>query len=211
MPWIKRLLFVSALLASQTAFSAEWGEGWDPVDPPVPTNVEKGKVEVLEFFWYGCPHCYTLEPHMDEWKKRKPENVELRLVPAPLNPGWTPHTQFFYAAEALGVVDKLHKPLFDAMHKEKRKIYDKNALIDFAAEQGVDKKAFTDAWNSFGVFVKVQQAKKLGNRYHLSGVPAVAINGKYKTSASLAGNYQNMIKIIDELIQAESAPATAAQ
>lgn len=204
MPWINRLFLILSLLAIQPV-SAEWGEGWDPIDPPIPTSAPSGKIEVLEFFWYGCPHCYDLEPEMEEWLKKQGENIEFRLIPSPLNPSWAIHTQFFYAAEALGVLDKLHKPLFDAMHKERRKIFDKESLIDFAVEQGIDRKEFTDAWKSFGVFVKIQQARKLGKRSQLTGVPAIVINGKYKTSASLAGSHQKMFKVMDELIEAESA------
>lgn len=204
MPWIKRLFFIFTLLALNPVL-AEWGEGWDPIDPPVPTAAADGKVEVLEFFWYGCPHCYDLEPEMESWLAKQGENIEFRLVPSPLNASWAVHAQFFYAAEALGVLDKLHKPLFDAMHKERRKLFDKESLIAFAVEQGVDQKAFTEAWKSFGVYVKVQQARKLGKRFQLTGVPAVGINGKYKTSASLAGSHQKMFNIMDELIANESA------
>jgi thiol:disulfide interchange protein DsbA len=184
---------------------AEWGEGWDPVDPPVPTQVEAGKVEVLEFFWYACGHCYHLEPELDEWLKTQKGNIEFRRVPAPLNPRWAVHSQFYYAAETLGVVDKLHKPLFDAIHEKNRRLFSKESLIDFAVEHGIDRKAFTEAWNSFGVFLKVQQAKKLGDKFQITGVPALGINGKYVTSASLAGSHANMFKIIDELVAKESA------
>ncbi len=203
MPWIKRLFFIFTLLTLQPVF-AEWGEGWDPIDPPIPSSAPSGKIEVLEFFWYGCPHCYDLEPEMEAWLKNQGENIEFRLVPSPLNPSWSVHAQFFYAADALGVLDKLHMPLFKAMHDKRRKLFDKESLIDFAVEHGVDRDEFTDAWKSFGVYVKVQQARKLGKRSQLSGVPAVVINGKYKTSASLAGSHQKMFKIMDKLIEAES-------
>lgn len=203
MPWIKRLFFIFIILTLQPA-GAEWGEGWDPIEPPVPTSVAEGKVEVLEFFWYGCPHCYHLEPELEAWLEKQGDNIAFRMVPSPLNPKWTIHAQFFYAAEALGVMDKLHKPLFEAVQKERRKLFDKESLIDFAVEHGVDRQAFTDAWNSFGVFVKVQQARKLGKRFQLSGVPTIVINGKYKTSGSLAGSQEKMFKIIDQLIAKES-------
>lgn len=208
MSWIKRLLLVFSLFAMQSAL-AEWGEGWDPIDPPVPTTAPAGKIEVLEFFWYGCPHCYHLEAELNAWVSKQKDNIEFHQVPAPLNPQWTDHSYFFYAAEVLGVLDKLHEPLFEAIHKEHRKIFDKQSLIDFAAAQGVDKKAFTEAWDSFSVYVKVQQARKLTKQFQLSGVPTVVINGKYKTSASLAGSSEKMFEIMDELIaeEAKSLPA----
>jgi protein dithiol oxidoreductase (disulfide-forming) len=204
MPWFKRLFFIFTLLALQPVL-AEWGEGWDPVEPPVPTSSAPGKIEVLEFFWYGCPHCYDLEPEMEQWLAKQGDKVDFRLVPSPLNPRWAIHARFFYAAEALGVLDKLHKPLFEAIHKQRRKLFDKKSLIDFAVEHGVDRKAFEDAWTSFGVYVKVQQAGKLAKRFQLTGVPTIGINGKYKTSASLAGSHARMFKIMDKLIKKESA------
>jgi thiol:disulfide interchange protein DsbA len=208
MPWIKCLLLPILLFTLSSTHAAEWGEGWDPIDPPVPTSVPEGKVEVLEFFWYGCPHCFTMEPALQAWLETKPDNVEFRRVPAPLNPSWTVHAQFYYAAEALGLTEKLHEPLFSAMHEKKRKIYDKNSLIDFAVEQGVDRQKFSDAWNSFGVYVKVQQARKLGQKYNLDGVPAIGIDGKYKTSGSLAGTYSRMFEIVSQLV-AESSKTAA--
>ena len=206
MPWIKRLL-TALLLISFYSAHAESGEGWDPVDPPIATSVPKGKIEVVEFFWYGCPHCFTMEPQLNAWLASKPDNVEFRRVPAPLNPSWTVHSQFFYAAESLGVLDKLHEPLFEAIHEKKQKLFDKNSLIDFAVEHGVDRQKFTDAWNSFGVYVKVQQARKLGQRYALDGVPAIGIAGKYKTSGSLAGTYSRMFEVVNKLVAEAAKPA----
>jgi protein dithiol oxidoreductase (disulfide-forming) len=203
MPWIKRLLIPLLVIVHSLAY-AEWGEGWDPIDPPIATSVPEGKVEVVEFFWYGCPHCFTMEPQLEAWLEKKPANVVFKRVPSPLNPNWTVHSQFYYAAEALGVSEQLHKPLFEAIQVKKRKLFNKQSLIDFAVEQGVDRQKFTDAWNSFGVYVKVQQAAKLGNRYGIDGVPAIGINGKYMTSGSLAGTYTKMFEIVDKLIAQES-------
>jgi thiol:disulfide interchange protein DsbA len=204
MPLINRLTLLLLLVTAQMASAAEWGDGWDPVDPPVATSVPEGKVEVLEFFWYGCPHCYHMEADLEKWLKNKPENVAFERVPAPLNSRWTPHAQYFYTAEILGLMDKLHTPLFAAIHDKKRKIFDKESLIDFAVEQGVDREKFIEAWNSFGVYVKVQNAKKLGQRYQLDGVPAMGINGKYMTSGSRAGSYSKMFDVVNQLVAAES-------
>jgi thiol:disulfide interchange protein DsbA len=206
MPWIYRILVLLPLLIFHTAH-AEWGEGFDPIDPPVATTAPDGKIEVIEFFWYGCPHCYQMEPQLETWLESKPENVSFVRVPAPLNNKWTVHAQFFYAAEILGLTEKLHKPLFEEMHVKKRRLYDKDSLIEFAVEQGVDKQKFIDALDSFGVYVKVQNAKKLGQRYQLDGVPAIGINGKYKTSGSLAGSYDKMFEIVSQLVAEESKTA----
>lgn len=201
---------IAAMLFANTAFSAEWGEGYDPVEPPASTN-DAGKVEIVEFFWYGCPHCYTLDPHVEKWLETKPKNVTFQHIPAPLNPRWATHSRFFYAAEVMGVIDKLHKPLFEALHKAKKRINDKEALIDFAGDHGVDKDEFRKAWDSFAVAVKVQRAKKLAQQYQIDSVPVIGINGKYKTSAGLAGSNAGMFDIINGLIEQESAPAATAK
>lgn len=206
MPWIKRLL-IPLLVVTQSLAYAEWGEGWDPIDPPVATSVPEGKVEVVEFFWYGCPHCYTMEPQLKAWLEKKPEHVVFKRVPSPLNPSWAVHAQFFYAAEALGVAEQLHIQLFEAIQGKHRKLFDKQSLIDFAVEQGIERQKFTDAWNSFGVYVKVQQARKLGQSYGIDGVPAIGIDGKYKTSGSLAGSYSKMFEIVDQLTTQASKAA----
>jgi protein dithiol oxidoreductase (disulfide-forming) len=203
MPWINRLL-ISFLIVTSSLVHAD--DGWDPIDPPIATSVPEGKVEVVEFFWYGCPHCFSMEPQLNAWLEKQPDNVVFKRIPVPLNPSWTVHSQFYYAAEALGVINQLHKPLFEAIHAKKRKLFDKKALIDFAVEQGVDKQKFTDAWNSFGVYVKVQQARKLGQRFAIDGVPAIGIDGKYKTSGSLAGTYSKMFEIVDQLIAQTTKP-----
>ncbi|MEW8506483.1 MAG: thiol:disulfide interchange protein DsbA/DsbL [Candidatus Thiodiazotropha sp.] len=203
MPWNYKILILLPLLMFQTAY-AEWGEGWDPIDPPIATTAPDGKVEVIEFFWYGCPHCYQMEPQLEAWLEKKPENVSFIRVPAPLNSKWTIHAQFYYAAEILGLTDKLHIPLFEALHDEKRRLYDKESLIDFAVEHGVERQKFVDALNSFGVYVKVQNARKLGQRYQLDGVPAIGINGKYKTSGTLAGSYNKMFEVVTHLVDKES-------
>ena len=118
MLWNKRLLIPLLLLVQGFAY-AEWGEGWDPVDPPVATSVPEGKVEVVEFFWYGCPHCFHMEPELKKWLDRKPDQVIFKRVPSPLNPSWTVHAQFYYAAEAIGATEQLHEPLFEAIHVQK--------------------------------------------------------------------------------------------
>ena len=201
MRWITRLIVLMSVF-SQPLVAAQ-GQRYEKIDPPVPTESE-GKVEVVEFFWYGCPHCYYLEPALKKWLENKPENVAFRRLPAPLNPRWTPHARFFYTAELLGVHEKLHEPLFDAMHRDKKRIYSKEDLIQFAVQHGVDEKEFRSAWNSFPVELKVQRAKKLAARYKLTGVPALGVNGKYKTGTAMVNSYPEVIQVLDELVARES-------
>ncbi len=201
MRWITSLIFLLTALAQPVTAAQE--QRYERIDPPVSTESE-GKVEVLEFFWYGCPHCYDLEPSLNAWLERKPENVVFRRIPAPLNPRWTPHARFFYAAELMGVGEELHKPLFDAMHRDKKRIYSKEDLIRFAVQRGVDETEFRSAWDSFPVELKVQRARKLAARYKLTGVPALGINGKYKTGTGMVQSFAQVIQVLDELVAKES-------
>jgi len=178
------------------------------LNKPVPTD-QPDKIEVLEFFWYGCPHCYHFEPEVSAWLKTKADDVVFKRVAAPLNPAWGIHSKFFYTAEAMGVVDKVHKPLFDALNsndKELRaELFSKEGLIKFAADHGVDADKFRTTWDSFFVNLRINQAKKLAALYKVTGVPAVAVNGKYKTGLGLAGSYPNVINTINQLVEKERA------
>lgn len=174
-----------------------------PVQPPQPT--ENGdRIEVLELFWYGCPHCYSLEPYLEHWAKKKPDNVEFRRVPAVLGKNWIPHARAFYTAKELGIVDEIHGPLFDAIHKQKRNINSEDSLRNFFAEHGVDEDEFTRIYNSDKVQDQLKEAFLTGKNYKITGVPSVVVNGKYLTGSALAGSNQNLITVINRLIEKES-------
>jgi thiol:disulfide interchange protein DsbA len=178
--------------------------GYELISPAQPTS-DADKVEVVEFFWYGCPHCYDFEPYMEDWAKTKPDNVSYRLEAPPLNSSWTVHSRAFYAAETLSVLDKLHRPLFDAIHKDKRQLRTEAAILEFVAEVGLDKEAFAKAMNSFAVDTKIRRASQLARAHQIRGTPTVTINGKYKTSGSLAGGNPAVIDVIRELVREESS------
>jgi thiol:disulfide interchange protein DsbA len=201
----KRLLLTfSAALLSAHAWAFD--EGIDYARLPVPQPTETGdKIEVLEVFMFSCPHCFHLEPRIAKWLKTMPENVEFRRMPAVFGAKVEPHARAFYAAELLGVQDKYDEPLFDALHVKKRQIWDEDALVAFAAEQGIDADEFRKAYNSFFVNMKVRRAEEMGKRYGVDGVPAVIVNGKYRTSPSQTGSQDAMFQVIDELIRMESA------
>jgi len=187
------------------AASYEEGKHYKRVDQP--KIVDADKVEVLEFFWYGCPHCYSFEPHISKWKKNKPDNVEFVQIPATFRPQWVLHARAYYALEMLGVGDKIHPKFFSEMHVKKNNLKTVDALIKFVEQHGVDRSEFVDAMNSFAVETKVRKANKLVEGYKLGGVPSVTVNGKYLVSASMAGSYENMIKIMNYLVERESAKA----
>jgi len=186
-------------------FAEEYEEGvhYERLSAPQPTST-KGKVEVLEVFWYGCPHCFRFEPYIERWLKRKPENAEFVRLPGVLRADWEVHARAFYTSQLLGVFDKVHQPLFDALHLQKRKLDTQEALRDFFAEHGVDKIEFTKTFRSFAVETRIKRAKTLASRYGLRGVPAIIVNGKYLVSNRMTGGNANTIKVINFLVKKES-------
>ena len=143
-------------LAQQRALSP--GVDYTELRPGQPVDA-RGKIEVLEFFWYGCPHCYTLEPMLEKWIARLPADVQFRRVPAVLNEGWAREAAVYYSFEALGVLDKLHRPFFDAIHRERISTRDPAALAQWLAGKGIDAKKYDEALKSFGVQSKVRRAR----------------------------------------------------
>ncbi|QQO57716.1 MAG: thiol:disulfide interchange protein DsbA/DsbL [Thiohalocapsa sp. PB-PSB1] len=189
----------------------EIDEGIDYLVIENPMRAEQGDdVEVLELFWYGCPHCYHLEPHIERWLAGKPEGVSFRRLPAASSPRWVSHAKAYYAAQILGELDKLHEPLFKALHDQRRKIFSDEQIIAFAAEQGIDEDAFRKAYNSFPVDMQVRKSAELVRNYHIDGVPAIVVNGKYITSATQTGSTENMFKVVSYLVAEEIGAKAAA-
>ena len=207
---LKKALLVFSILfvfaGTACAETYEEGKHYQRVDQP--RTIDSDKVEVLEFFWYGCPHCYSFEPYVNKWKQNKPGNVEFVRVPATFQPLWVLHARAYYALQMLGVGEEIHLKFFSEIHNKKNYMKTLDALTVFVQEYGVERSEFIDAMNSFTVENQVRKATKLVTDYNLKGVPAVAINGKYLISASMAGSYDNMIKIMNYLIEKETAKAS---
>jgi protein dithiol oxidoreductase (disulfide-forming) len=200
-------LLLAALLAlvATCANSAETfreGEHYQVLATPLSIKASD-KIEVVELFWYGCPHCFHFEPLITEWLKHKPDDVEFRRVPAVFAENWVPHARAFFAVEALGVADKFHAPLFRAIHEENKKIFDEEALVRFAESVGIPSTSFRDAYAGFAVDGKVKQAMKYTRDSGITGVPAVIVNGKYRTGAQMAGGQDKVLKVVDFLVDKE--------
>lgn len=198
---IKISLLLSLIAFSGLSFSA--GQGYKNLAAAQPTQ-DPAKVEVIEFFWYGCPHCYKFEPFLKKWHANLPENVNFIRQPAVFNKVWGQHAKAYFTAEVLGVVEKVHADLFYAIQVKKQKLTSEEDLAEFFVAHGVDKSAFHNAYNSFAVDTKMRQAKTMGPRYGITGVPAVVVNGKYLVNNKSAGSFEDMIKTIDALIAQES-------
>ncbi|CAG7857652.1 hypothetical protein MCAMS1_02557 [biofilm metagenome] len=196
-------LFVLIMSSANLLMAEEQSKlGYEAVSPPQPT-ANPAKVEVIEFFWYGCPHCFSFEPSLKAWLKTKPENVDFIRIPAVFNEQWGKHAKAYFTAEALGVVDKVHSDLFDGV-QAKKPLETEDDLAKFFAEHGVKEADFRETYNSFMVDAKMRQAPEIAGKYGIDGVPAIIVNGKYKTTGSLAGSQEKMIDVINELIKKES-------
>lgn len=198
---LKTLFLISLMAFMSQVFAA--GPGYKALSTVQPTQ-DPAKVEVIEFFWYGCPHCYQFEPLLKKWHDTMPKNVTFIRQPAVFSKVWGQHAQAFFTAEVLDVVDKVHSDLFHAIQVKKQKLTSEADLADFFVAHGVEKAAFHDAYNSFIVDSKMRQAQTMGPRYGIRGVPAVVINGKYLVNSKSAGSHEGMIKVINELIAQES-------
>lgn len=205
----KRTLLSAAALGLAISFSGLSGaqspkieEGFDYRILPTPQPLEsKGKVEVIEFFWYGCPHCYDFEPELNTWLKRQPKDVIFRKVPVAFRDDFMPHSQLFYALEAMGKGDALNDKVMYAMHKENKRLMTENEIADWAASQGIDRNIFLATYRSFAVVSKARAARQMADAYRIDGVPTIVMQGRYVTSPSIAGTKAKAISVMEHLEQ----------
>lgn len=190
-------------LAWGPANAAQAGKEYSVLSPAQPTD-SRGKVEVIEFFAYTCPHCFDLEPELAAWARKLPANVVLKRQPVIFNDDWEPMARAYFALEALGAVDKLHADVFNAIHVEDKQLMEPETFFDWGAQHGLDRAKLKAAYNAFSTAAKVSRAKQLQRAYKISGVPALAVAGKYLTSASMTGSNANTLKLVSELIHKEN-------
>ncbi len=169
------------------------------LSPEIGTDTP-GKIEVTEFFWYHCPHCFKIEPALNAWIKKAPKDVVIRRIPAVLNASWVPLAKTYYAMEALGVADKYHDDLFNAIHLEGLDTSQENNIFNWAGMVGMNKQAFINAYQSFGVQSKVMRAYQLTRDAKITGVPTFIVDGKYSTSESMTGGEASLFSTLDQLI-----------
>lgn len=193
-------LFLVLLYATPVSAYAQYQVGKHYVKlPPGAHAVSGDKVEVREFFWYGCPHCYRLEPYLESWLKTLPPDVNYVRTPGVAS-RWLPHAQAFYTFEALGVTEQVHKDFFDAIHQKREKLDTEDSLVQFLAAYNVDASKVRNAYNSFGVRTQVENAKRLNFLYAVASVPAITVDGRYKTDVGMAGGPKELMVLIDYLV-----------
>jgi len=197
------LLFFGTAYAQNSEFVL--GTHYQRLSPTQPTSSSPDQVEVAEIFWYGCPHCYTFDPYLENWKETLAEDVNFIRIPAVWNNVLQTHAKVYFTAELLDVIDEVHTPIFREIHVNRNMLTETNALVDFFAQYGVMPDEFNQTFESFAVFTRMQRADELSRRYRISSVPTVVVNGKYVTNATMAGDYPDLLRLVDELVAMERA------
>jgi len=191
--------FVPSIALAQ-AKAPEAGVDYLVLDKRVLVEAPAGKIEVVEFFWYNCPHCHAFEAAFDAWSKKVPKDVAVRRVPIAFRDDFAPQQRLYYALEAMGLVDKLHAKVFAAIHVEKKELVKGEAIADWVAKQGVDKAKFLEQYNSFSVATKASRATQLQNAYQITGVPALGVAGRYWTDGVMARSLERALQVVDHLV-----------
>ena len=178
----------------------EDGTDYRALDKRVAVEAPAGKIEVVEFFWYSCPHCNAFEPRLEAWSKKLPADVVLRRVPVAFRDDFVPQQRLFYALEAMGKLPELHAKVFNAIHMEKQHIDKEATILAWVAKNGVDQAKFQESYNSFSVSTKARRAAQLQDAYKVEGVPALGIAGRYYTDGTMAGNMDRALQVTDFLV-----------
>jgi thiol:disulfide interchange protein DsbA len=194
------LALISPLTALAQGKPPADGADFISLDQPAPTEGGPGKVDVVEFFWYSCPHCNAFEPQLEAWLAKIPKHVHFRRVPVMFRPNFEPQQRLFYVLEAMDKLPELHKKVFHAIHVEKQTLDTADLVANWAAKQGLNRTKFVEQYNSFPVVTKARRATQLQEQYKVDGVPSLGIAGKYFTSGSMAGNMQRALQVTDYLI-----------
>jgi thiol:disulfide interchange protein DsbA len=203
---------IAALPAEGKLPAGKWvpGTNYKVVSPAQPTNVAPGKVEVIEMFWYGCPHCFALDPVLESWRKNKADYIEFVRVPVTWGEVHRAHAHLFYTLQVLGKLEELHSKVFAEIHTNNNMLFTPNdpmatlrAQVQFAKDNGISEADFRKAYNSFAVQAKLQEADDLTRRYRIEAVPTMVIAGKYETDMQQAGGETNLLQLINDLAASE--------
>jgi thiol:disulfide interchange protein DsbA len=207
---MKRRLFTSALVTASAWLSAPvaWaqaalfksGKDFLTLERPVAPDTNAGKVEVIEFFWYSCPHCNAFEPNFAQWVKNAPKDVVVRRIPVSFRDDFAPQQRLFFTIEAMNLMESLHPKVFAAIHVEKLPLNTDASILAWAEKQGVDKVKFNETYKSFGVSSKLKRAVQLQNDFKVEGVPSLGVAGRYYTDGTLAGSMDRALKVAESLI-----------
>jgi len=189
-----------ATAAQSQAKAPQAGSDFIKLNQAAPVEAPAGKIEVLEFFWYSCPHCSAFEPALSEWAKRLPKDVVFKRVPIAFRDDYVPQQQLFFTLEVMGLLDTLHARVFAAIHGERQNLNTADSITDWVVKQGVDRARFVSNFSSFSTSTKVNRARQLMTAYEIDGVPAMGVAGRFYTDGSLAKSTDGMLSVADFLI-----------
>ena len=175
------------------------GKDYRRLDKPVAPDAPAGKVDVIEFFWYSCPHCNSFEPALEAWVKAASKDLSIRRVPVAFNASFVPQQKLYYTLEGMGKLDEMHTKVFRTIHVDKLKLAKDDEILAWAAKQGLDAAKFKEIYGSFTVSNQVRRASQLQDAYGVEGVPSMGVAGKYYTDGTMAGNMQNVLLVVDSL------------
>jgi len=176
------------------------GTDYAVLDKRVPVDAPAGKVEVIEFFWYNCPHCNVFEPTLESWIKKLPPHVAFKRVPVAFQASFQAQQKLYYALEAMGKVDEYQRKVFAAIHQQRQNLSGEQQILDWAAANGLDKAKFTEQYKSFSVASKIQRAKQLQDAYQVAGVPSIGIAGRWYVDGDLAKSMERALQVTDYLV-----------
>jgi len=202
------LILAAAIMGAAHAQMPVEGRDFKRIEPAQRTSEPK-KVEVIEFFSYACPHCADFEAPLKDWLKRKPKDVEFKAIPVVFRDSWKPLAKLYYTLDAMNLTDQYHDRVFDALHKQGQRLFDDQAVLKWAVEQGIDSAKFGQVYNSFGIDAKVQRSMALARAYGVQFTPSIAVNGKYYTGPSMVVapgggvDLRRFFGVIDQLIAIE--------
>ena len=176
------------------------GKDFRALDKRAPVEAPAGKIEVVEFFWYSCPHCYAFEPKLQAWLKKLPPDISFRRVPVAFRDDFVPQQRLYYTLEAMGQVDELHSKVFAEIHQNRQPTDREDRIVAFAEKNGLDRAKFQELYNSFNVSTKARKAKQLQDQYEVDGVPALGVAGRFYTDGTLAGGMDQALQAVDYLV-----------
>jgi len=197
------VLGASALMAPPSVLAQgrpQEGKDFRAIEKKVPVEAPPGKIEVVEFFWYSCPHCNAFEPRLNAWLKKLPPDVSFRRVPVAFRDDFVPQQRLYYTLEAMGKVDQLHDKVFAAIHDQHQPTNREDTILAFVEKNGVDRAKFQELYNSFAVSTKARKAKQLQDQYEVDGVPAIGVAGQYYTDGTMAGGMDRALQVVDFLV-----------
>ena len=201
----RRFAGVVCTLLTPGITAAQSEQGYRKIQPARPLEESTKLVEVVDVFWYGCPHCYQFLPYIESWRRDAPDDVSMKRLPAIFRDSWEPHARAYFTAVQLGFIEELHVPVFKAIHGERRSLNTQAELRRFFVEFGVDADQFDESYSSFSVEAKVQTSHQMPRRWGVQGTPSVIVNGRYLLSGSTAGNYETLVAIGRQLVEQERA------